>query len=266
METRTLIVIGLTAAICLVGSAAATLEIIPLEDFESSGDPGGPFTPPSKDYNLTNIGPNSLYWGAAKTADWLDLAPDWGLLEPSASAIVTVSLNADADLLGEGIYIDTLTFNDLTSGGQQTRGVTLTVGAPVAGALHITPLEDFEPSGEPGGPFTPPSKDYQLTNTGSASLFWGAAKTVDWLDLAPTWGELGPDESTAVTVSLNTLAATLGQGVYSDTVTFTDITNMEEQTRGVTLTVAPAEAGVQFVASGTWVPACAGTASSGGLR
>jgi hypothetical protein len=147
-------------------------------------------------------------------------------------------------LLGEGVYVDTVTFTDLTNGGEQTRGVTLTVGAP-GSALYITPFEDFEPSGEPGGPFTPPSKEYQLTNTGATALYWGADKTVDWLDLAPTWAKLEPAESNIVTVSLNAAAELLGEGVYTDTLTFTDITHGEEQTRGVTLTIT--------VPAGIWV-------------
>ena len=63
------------------------LEITPVNDFESSGPAGGPFTPSFKDYQLTNIGLNSLYWGVDKTSDWLDLNPEWGSLDPCESVI-----------------------------------------------------------------------------------------------------------------------------------------------------------------------------------
>jgi len=220
------------------GRAATTtyLKIDPADDFESSGDQGGPFTPSSKDYQLTNEGPGSLYWGAGKTADWLDLDPAWGRLDPCESATVTVSLTPAADALLGGVHTDTLTFTDITNDQVQTRGVVLTVIAP-EGVLEISPVEDFEPTGPIGGPFTPSAKDYQLTNLGGSILYWGVAKTAGWLDLDSEWGSLDPCESTTVTVSLTAEADSLGAGVYGDTLTFTNLTNGQEQTRAVTLTV-----------------------------
>ncbi|MHC4658422.1 MAG: S8 family serine peptidase [Planctomycetota bacterium] len=234
-----LLVLVLACAVTVSPAALGVdLEITPVDDFEPSGQPGGPFTPSSKDYQLTNVGPNSLWWGAYKAVDWLDLAPDWGPLGPSQSTIVTVSLTGEANSLLEGVHSDTMTFIDITNGGEQTRGVTLTISFG-PGVLDITPIENFESSGEPGGPFTPSSKDYQLTNTGGDSLYWGAFKAVDWLSLEPDWGLLEPDQSTIVTVSLTEEANSLLEGVHSDTVTFFDITNGGEQTRGVTLTITP---------------------------
>ncbi|MHC4500370.1 MAG: BACON domain-containing protein, partial [Planctomycetota bacterium] len=208
-----LLVLVLACAVTVSPAALGVdLEITPVDDFEPSGQPGGPFTPSSKDYQLTNVGPNSLWWGAYKAVDWLDLAPDWGPLGPSQSTIVTVSLTGEANSLLEGVHSDTMTFIDITNGGEQTRGVTLTISFG-PGVLDITPIENFESSGEPGGPFTPSSKDYQLTNTGGDSLYWGAFKAVDWLSLEPDWGLLEPDQSTIVTVSLTEEANSLLEGV-----------------------------------------------------
>jgi len=215
------------------------LEITPVEDFESSGEVGGPFTPASKEYQLKNTDVYSLYWGVDITVDWLDVDPEqgWGQLDPNESAIVTISLNSIADTLGGGEHTDTITFKDMTNDEEDARGVTLTITAP-PGELEITPLDDFESSGEPGGPFTPSSKDYLLKNIGGQSLDWGVSKTVDWLDLGPeTWGDLDPCESTIVTVSLNEEAELLEEGEHTDTVTFTDITNGPIYTRGVTLSI-----------------------------
>jgi subtilisin family serine protease len=233
-----IIVLVLVLTISLTGTAKAAnyLEITPADDFEPSGEPGGPFTPSSKDYELRNKGQNSLYWGADKTVDWLDLDQTWGQLEPHESTIVTVNLTSEANSLGNGIYTDTLTFTDITNGEEETRGVVLTIN-PTEGVLEITPIEDFEPSGEIGGPFTPLSKDYQLTNSGGTLLYWGAAKTTNWLNLDPDWGSLDPCESTIVTVTLTSEANSLGAGIYTDTLTFTDLTSNVEQTRGVTLTI-----------------------------
>ena len=122
------------AIVVVCGFAGATvvsdLEITPIEDFEPLGLPGGPFTPSSKDYHLTNTGPNSLFWGVYITADWLDLWPWWGELEPNQSTIVGVSLTSEADSLPEGVYNDTLTFIDISSEVEQTRGVALTIAIP----------------------------------------------------------------------------------------------------------------------------------------
>jgi carboxypeptidase D len=235
------------AIIFLVFSLAAgvavssdDLQITPEDDFSSSGNVGGPFEPPQKTYQLTNTGTESIYWGADKTASWLDISPTWGTLDPNQSATFTVSLNAQANTLPPGTYTDTLTFTNLDTGYKQTRGVILTVSAG-AGILQVTPDSNFEPSGLIGGPFSPGSKDYQLTNIGQHPLYWGAEKNVTWLDLSDTWGQLDPNQSTVVTVSLNSQAETFDPGTYTDTITFLNISTETPYTRDVILTVfAPA--------------------------
>jgi subtilisin family serine protease len=236
MKKHAILVLAVALAAPFVGNTLATvLDITPVEDFEPSGQVGGPFTPASKDYQLTNTGPNSLWWGVYITADWLEVDPELGPLEPNESTIVVVSLTPDVNLLPEGDYNDTLTFLDFTNDEEQTRGVALSITTP--NALEVTPAEDFEPSGEVGGPFTPSSKDYQLTNNGANTIWWGAYETAEWLEVDPELGPLEPNESTIVTVSLTSQAYSLLEGVHIDTLTFHDFTNGEEQTRGVTLTI-----------------------------
>jgi len=131
MKKKAVFVLAILVAACFVGDTIATyLEVTPVEDFEPSGLPGGPFTPMLKDYQLRSIGPNSLYWGVDITADWLDLWPWWGLLDPNESSIVTVSLTQQAITLPEGIYTDTLTFLDITNEEEQTREAILTIAVP----------------------------------------------------------------------------------------------------------------------------------------
>jgi len=231
----------LSLALILLASRAVfggDLKITPTDDFEPSGQAGGPFSPSFKDYELRNQGSNLLYWGVEKTVDWLGLNPPWGQLAPSESTIVTISLTAEANSLEGGVYTDTITFIDITNNEEQTREAILTISA-IPGVLEITPLEDFEPSGEMGGPFTPSSKEYQLTNKGGSSIYWGATKTADWLNLDSDFGHLDPCEATLVTVSLTADANSLEAGIYTDTLTFTDLTNTQEQTRGVILTINP---------------------------
>jgi len=122
----------LILTLALIASQAVLgddLEIVPLDNFELSGQSGGPFTPSFKEYQLTNIGPDSLWWGAYKTVDWLDIDVNDGALDPCESTMVTVSLNTAAESLAGGVYTDTLIFNDITNDEQQTRGVILSIGS-----------------------------------------------------------------------------------------------------------------------------------------
>lgn len=141
--------------VCLLGDPIDDLSITPQEDFFSSGDVGGPFTPSCKTYTLTNTGPNTLDWTVAKTQSWLDATPAGGTLASGASTTVDVCINANANTLPGGHYTDTVTFSNLTSGISQTRGVSLSIGNTAV----IPFVEDFE-----GGPMLNPYWEITGTN------------------------------------------------------------------------------------------------------
>ncbi|MFM7182849.1 MAG: tandem-95 repeat protein [Verrucomicrobiales bacterium] len=108
----------------------------------------------------------------------------------------------------------------------------------VPGSLAVTPAPGFSPSGNFGGPFTPSSQAYTLSNTGGTSINWTAAKTAGWIDLSATSGTLAPGANTSVSVTLNSAANTLNIGNYNDTVTFANTTNgIGDTSRAVSLTV-----------------------------
>ncbi len=110
------------------GTGPGTLAIAPSDGLSSSGSPGGPFNPPSKDYTLTNVGGQPINWTATKTQSWVSLSSASGSLAAGGSATVTVSINSGADSLPEGTYNDTVTFTNATNGsGNTTRSVSLTV-------------------------------------------------------------------------------------------------------------------------------------------
>jgi hypothetical protein len=106
------------------------LQISPTDGFVSSGPVGGPFAPGSRTYTLTNTGPNTLDWSVTHTQPWLSTDPNSGTLEPNATAAVDVSITQDANSLSTGIYTDTVTFQNLTTGKSRTRSATLRVGQP----------------------------------------------------------------------------------------------------------------------------------------
>ena len=104
----------------------------------SSGTVGGPFTPSSASYTLTNTGGTSINWTAAKTQAWVTLSSAGGTLAAGATATVTASIGATANSLAAGGYSDTVTFTNTTNGtGNTTRAVSLTVNA-AAGALSVS--------------------------------------------------------------------------------------------------------------------------------
>ncbi|MHC4800070.1 MAG: C25 family cysteine peptidase, partial [Planctomycetota bacterium] len=103
------------------------LDVSPNTDLEFIGHPGGPFSPSSRNYVLTNIGPTLIEWEATKTVTWLDLSATSGSLGSGSDIVVTASLNAEAHALGEGEYTDTLVFTNTTSGVASTRKLTLII-------------------------------------------------------------------------------------------------------------------------------------------
>ena len=81
------------------------------DGLSSMGPVGGPFTPASQTYQISNVGAAPVDWTATLTQPWVTVTPASGTLAPSATASVTVSLNAAADSLASGIYTDTLTLS-----------------------------------------------------------------------------------------------------------------------------------------------------------
>ena len=110
---------------------AAGLLVTPSDGLNSSGGAGGPFTPSSKVYTLTNQGTTSFNYTVSKTASWVTLSSTGGTLAGGASTTVTVSINSNANGLPNGTYSDTVSFVNTTDHvGDTTRPVSLQVGVP----------------------------------------------------------------------------------------------------------------------------------------
>ena len=106
------------------------LVVTPIEDFESSGTRGGPFTPKCMTYTLTNNGTAPVSWTTSETEDWLQVEPNEGVLDPNDSIDVDVCITLDANLLDPNIYDQILIFENTNSGSIKLRSVTLTVKPP----------------------------------------------------------------------------------------------------------------------------------------
>jgi len=123
-------------------------------------------------------------------------------------------------------------------GNVTLQAATLQGEAVNVGQLAVTPAGDLSSSGNAGGPFSPDSIIYTLTNSGSASLSWTANQTANWVSLSATSGDLAAGATTTVTVSLNNTAQSLTAGSYSDTISFVNTTTGNGNTsRNVNLTV-----------------------------
>src|SRR5207249_1660535 len=156
------------------------LSVTPASGLASSGLMGGPFSPSSQTYTLSNSGIATLSWTASNTVNWVTLSATNGPVAPGATTSVIVSINANANSLTPNTYSDTVSFSNTTSGaGSTTRSVSLTVINP-AGQLTVSPASGFSSTGPPGGPFSPSSQSYTLSNSGGATLTWKATNTVNW--------------------------------------------------------------------------------------
>jgi hypothetical protein len=113
-------------------------------------------------------------------------------------------------------------------------------GAEVTG-MKVTPNEPFESEGMSGGPFSPASKVYTIENMDATDLDFTVSTTQSWIDLSSTGGHLSAGGSDSVTVSISPDAGSLGNGLYSDEISFTNITNHDgDTTRAVHLQVGVA--------------------------
>jgi hypothetical protein len=125
--------------------------------------------------------------------------------------------------------------------------------APAPGVLGVAPADGLASSGYVGGPFTPATKQYTLTNTGGSPLTWTAGATQGWVTLSGTGGPLAAGASTSVTVTINSNANSLDAGSYGDTVTVTNATNGQgNTTRPVSLAVNPGSPGNCITSTSAW--------------
>ena len=127
-----------------------TLGIVPA-GFVASGPVGGPFSPASQNFLLTNSGASSLTWSLVNTTSWLDASATSGTLAPGATNSVTINVTAAANNLAIGDYIATVNLTNWSTHVVQYLQFTLQAQQP----LTVAPANGFTASGQVGGPFNP---------------------------------------------------------------------------------------------------------------
>ncbi|MCF7675959.1 MAG: hypothetical protein K9M97_11485, partial [Akkermansiaceae bacterium] len=157
---------------------AGTLAIAQATGLTSAGPGGGPFSPATGTYTLSNIADTSLDWEASTDAPWIDLSASSGTLAPGASVEVVVTLNAQAETLLPQTYSTTVAFTNTTHpNGNTSWKVNLTV-------------------------FPPPQVPNQisLTNDEVVLRFWGIPGTTYQIERSPdlkTWTPLASKTAAA---------------------------------------------------------------------
>ena len=129
-------------------TSATNFNVTPGTNFASGGLAGGPFSPPSQVYTLTNSDTIPLFWSVTKTSEWLTVTPPATsfTLGAGRSTNITVSVNSNANVLTPATYIDTINFSNTATGVSFPRGVTLTVGAnPPTASFSGSPTNGIEP-------------------------------------------------------------------------------------------------------------------------
>ena len=110
-------------------------------------------------------------------------------------------------------------------------------GAEVTG-MKVTPSGSFDTQGMSGGPFSPSSTVFTIENVETTAIDYTISNTRSWVSLSSTGGHLPGGGSASVTVSINPEADSLVNGLYVDTVSFTNTTSHDgDTTREVNLQV-----------------------------
>ncbi|HEX7618146.1 MAG TPA: protease pro-enzyme activation domain-containing protein, partial [Verrucomicrobiae bacterium] len=111
---------------------------------------------------------------------------------------------------------------DLCTGWGTPAGQSLINNLVSPDTLGIVPGVGFAASGPAGGPFSPSSQNFFLTNSSASPLTWSLVNTSAWLNASATSGTLAVGETNSVTVSLTAAANSLAVGTYAAIVTFTN--------------------------------------------
>jgi len=168
-----------------------------------------------------SCGGTPMAWSSFSSVSWLTLTPATGQVKGTASAVVSVGVNATG--LAPGKYYGSISL--IASQSTQSVMVQLTVQAPpsptapIMGASPLT-LNFSYTQGQPN----PTGQVVTITNNGRSSLTWRTNVTCQlscWLGSAPSGGTIPAGQTGQVTISVNT--SQLTPGTYVGQVTLNGI-------------------------------------------
>ncbi|MGD9613290.1 MAG: endonuclease/exonuclease/phosphatase family protein [Kiritimatiellia bacterium] len=218
------------------------LSALPMDVWSAVGPAGGPFAPGTRTYVLTNSGTETLAWSATPSANWLTVAPAAGEIEPGEGVVIEMSINANADALGLGTRAAAVAFSNLTTGVSFQRAASLTV----LDALIVTPSSSASHTGFVGGPYSPATRTFALSNGSPTALAWSVlvqpegwpvTTRTNWVTSEPAAGFLEPGAVQDVVVSFNENTAGLSAAMHYARLTFSNETSALAQNRYLYLTL-----------------------------
>ncbi|MEZ6317246.1 MAG: proprotein convertase P-domain-containing protein [Phycisphaerales bacterium] len=202
---------------------------------------GGPFTSPTVDYTLSNTTSSPADYEVSLTNAAAGVLIDGGTsmltgtIPANGTAMVSVTLdNATVNALAAGIYSTGIVFDDTTNSISTTVTHTVEVGQTL---VSISPTTGLTTGGPIGGPF-PGSQVYTVTSE--------RPTPVDVEITAPSWIDVSPSSTVSlsgegdfqdVTISIGGDAATLAAGLYTGSVIFTNMDNLDQVQVPVSLDV-----------------------------
>jgi PKD repeat protein len=198
-------------------TSVTNFTVTPTNAFTSSGNQGGPFSPSSQTYTLTNTDTIPLFWSVTKTSGWLTvstLATNLTLGAGAATNITAFITNSVANLLSAGTYTDTIGFSNTATGVSIPHSVTLTVIA------LPPPVATF--TGSPTNGLEPLAVTFTDTSMGNiTNRFW----------------DFGDSNTTNVTT--NSVAHTYAAGTYTVTLVATGLGGVSTNTQPNYVSVLP---------------------------
>jgi hypothetical protein len=191
--------------------------------WDMTGPAGGPFTNTSISIKLGNRSNQPLDF-TSSAPSFVQLSPSSGTIPGRTRVPVAGTINTSAaNALAAGLYTGSMVFHNNTSNEADiVVPVTLTVTSPTLSG-SVTPATDFSSQGAAGGPFTPDSVVYTLTNTGTVDLPWRAVAADNWVGASPGSGTVPVGGSVNITVSIQDAAtAAFSNGIHPSSVTFSE--------------------------------------------
>ncbi len=105
--------------------------------------------------------------------------------------------------------------------------------------MRVSPSSGLVAVGQQGGPFSPDSQSYVMTNASASALTWTGVVSQSWVALNPVGGVLAAGGWTGITATLVRSVELFPTGAYQASIEFSNTVDGETATRLVNLTVTP---------------------------
>ena len=206
----------------------AGLSLAPTGTVTHVGIAGGPFTPASTNYQLSNTTGLAANYNVSIVAGGTapitlngGAGPISGSLANGANLNFTVAPAAAANALANGIYSTNVLVQDTTNGLSYTQTHVVEVGQI---GYTTTPANGLSSGGPNGGPFSA-TQAYTLTSTRPTPVTVVVTASAPWISINGVAGPVNINLPTTgsnanVTIGFSSAANSLANGIYNGTVSF----------------------------------------------